>query len=81
MSRETDRRKPKLAPEVVPEDALLLFPTTLGVVAVRGEEMAGETLVAEVETGLTVVAGVVGVTAEVLAPADVDAGIELVIPY
>lgn len=79
MSRDTDRRKPKLVPEV--DEAFLL---ARGVVAVSGEEMAGDTLVAEVETTLAVDtaptdAGVK--TADLEAAAAVAAGVELVMPY
>jgi len=81
ISRETERRKPKLAPE--DEVFLLLLVVVLGVAAVRGEEIAGETLVAEI-FGAPVdaaAATVVGVTPAVLALAGEVAGVELDIPY
>ena len=46
MSRETERRKPKLAVDD-DEEAVLLLLTMLDVAALRGLEMAGDTVVAE----------------------------------
>jgi len=78
MSRETERRKPKLAPD---EEEFVLLLLVLGVEAVRGEEMAGETLVAEVVVAEAEAVVVFTVTAEVFAAPGAAAGVELVMPY